>query len=382
VNIVLLHNRYREPGGEERSVREITDLLLLRGHQVQLLERSSAPLTGIGGRLRAGAALLRGGRDPAGVAAAVARSGAEVLHAHNVTPLFGSRALAAASRAGAKVVMHLHNYRLFCSIAIGYRDGGACTRCRGRNTLPGARLNCRGERVESAVYAAGIALHQEAVLDSVARFVVPSHAAARRLAQFGLPAGRMDVLHNFLPDSEFEAETSADGGEYALFAGRLAEEKGVDTVIEASRLARVPLAVAGAGPEQKRLERQAKLAGAPVTFLGRLSPAEMRNVRRRAAFAVVPSRWDEPCPYAAIEAMAAGLPVLASAVGGLPEMVDAESSLPPGSPPQWAEAMESLWKDPATRRDRGGGALRRGRELFGAERFYSGLMRVYEGAAT
>ena len=93
----------------------------------------------------------------------------------------------------------------------------------------------------------------------------------------------------------------------------------------------------------------------------------------------MPSHWDEPCPYAAIEAMAAGLPVLASARGGLPEVVGLDSVLPAGEVSGWAAAMAELWNDAELRAERAAAALARARELFGEERFYSGLMDVYGG---
>jgi glycosyltransferase involved in cell wall biosynthesis len=379
-SVLLLHNRYRQVGGEERSVAEIAALLRSRGHAIQLFERSSRSLASKRGRVRAAVAMLAGGEAPSGVTAAVERTGAEIVHAHNINPLYGPKALSAAKRSGARVVMHLHNYRLVCAIAVAYRDGEICTRCHGRNTTPGVRLRCRGNLAEAAVYGAGIAAYQPAVFESVDEFVVPSQAAVVRLVDLGLPGDRMRVLRNFLMDEEFAASTSAGEGQYALFAGRLAEEKGVDTIIEAARRSGVPLVIAGTGPDAERLQTLAQ--GAPVRFAGRLRPAELRDVRRRAAFAVVPSRWDEPCPYAVIEAMAAGLPTLVSDVGGLPEMSGWDSALPPRDTDRWAEAMTELWANSMTRQELGSHALERARDLFGADRFYAGLSQIYASAGS
>ena len=101
-------------------------------------------------RPRAAAGLLRGGLEPDEVGEAVRRTGARVVHAHNVQPSLGWRALAAAREAGARVVLHLHNYRLVCAVGTCFTRGEDCTRCHGRNTLPGVRLNCRGSRAEAA----------------------------------------------------------------------------------------------------------------------------------------------------------------------------------------------------------------------------------------
>jgi glycosyltransferase involved in cell wall biosynthesis len=377
MNVLFLHNRYREPGGEERSVGAIAALLEARGHEVAVLERSSTALAGARGRLRAGGGLLAGGLDPGEVADAVRRHGAAVVHAHNLNPLFGARALRAARREGARIVLHVHNYRLVCAIATQFRDGEVCTRCRGRNTWPGIRLRCRGSAGEAIAYGAGIALHQRVVIGAVDCFIVPSAFTRARLEEVGVSLHPAHVLPNFLPPAEFAAAPPATEPQHALFAGRLVEEKGVETVIEAAARAGLPLALAGSGPAEAGLRALAARLGASVRFLGRLGPKELAEARAAAAFAVVPSRWDEPCPYAAIEAMAAGLPVLASAVGGLPEVVGEESVLPARDVDRWANAMAALWNDPGHRHARAGAALGRARELFGEERFYSGLMDAY-----
>ena len=264
------------------------------------------------------------------------------------------------------------------AIAVAYRDGEICTRCHGRNTTPGVRLRCRGNLPEAAVYGAALSIYQATVIEAIDEFIVPSEAAVARLASLGLARERMHVLPNFLANEQFADAGNAREGEYALFAGRLAEEKGVDTAIEAARRSGVPLVVAGAGPDSDRLRALAR--GAPVQFAGRLASDALAEMRRRAAFAVVPSRWDEPCPYAVIEAMATGLPVLVSSVGGLPEMAGEVSALPPRDVDRWGAAMLVLWSNDVVRQARGVRALSRARELFGAERFYSGLVKIYDSA--
>lgn len=376
--ILLLHNSYRERGGEERAVAEQAALLRAHGHRVELLERSSDELEGVSGRARAAASLLAGGWRPDAVADAVRSCGASVVHAHNVHPLFGARALEAARGAGARTVLQLHNFRLWCAIGVAYRDGAVCHRCTGRDTHPGWRLRCRGGVAEAAVYGAGLARQQPRLLAGADRFIVLSEASRVAMAALGLPIERADVVGNPLSGEAFAPSSAADRGEYALCVGRLTEEKGFDTAIAACCSAGVPLRIAGSGPDEGRLRALAGACG--VRLLGRLSPDELRGVLSGAAVLLAPSRWEEQCPYAVLEAMAAGVPVLASALGGLPELAGDGASLPVGDVNAWTRALAELWADPSERHRRGAGALARARERAAPETVYQALMGVYARA--
>src|SRR6188472_4271469 len=182
--ILLLHNRYRVPGGEERVVEELAWLVREHlGEAVEVLERDSAAV----GRAEAAAGLLAGGLHPGEVAAAVRRTGARVVHAHNVNPTLGWRALAAARAAGARTVLHLHNYRLVCAVGTCFTEGADCTRCHGRNTAPGIRHTCRGTGAEAVVYATALALWQRRMAECADAVLVPSAAARDRLLELGAP---------------------------------------------------------------------------------------------------------------------------------------------------------------------------------------------------
>ena len=375
MRVLLLHNRYRAEGGEERAVSDLESLLRARGHAVARLERSSLD-TSSGTAARG---LLAGGLDPDAVTRAVREMSADVVHAHNLHPLLGWRALAAARAAGAKTVLHLHNFRLFCAISIGYRDGAPCFRCRGTDTLPGLRLRCRGGPVEAAVYAAGLHRQQPHLIGQSDQLIAVSRATAGRLIDLGLPDEKLTPLVNFVPEAGFATETRAHQGKFALVSGRLVEEKGFDTAIAAARIAGVPLIVAGEGPDQDRL--RALAAGAAVSFTGHLVPAALAEARARAAVVLVPSRWEEPCPYSVLDALAAGVPVLVSDRGGLPELAGASATLPADDAAAWGRALGGLWADPQARREAGQTALIRARESFGEDRYYEQLMAVYGSGA-
>ena len=373
MRVLLLHNRYRAQGGEERAVADIAELLKRHGHEVLVLERSSADL----GSLRAGRALVAGGGDPDEVEAAVREFRAEVVHAHNLHPLFGWRSLAAARSAGARTVLHLHNFRLFCAIGVAFRDGVPCYSCHHRHTWPGLRHRCRGSVPEAATYAVGLRRQQPHLLEHAERFVVLSEAHGARLKQLGLPGERATALPNFVPEARLAATPAAPQRHHALVSGRLVEEKGFDTAVAAARIAGVPLVVAGEGPDAGRLR---ELAGdAEVNFTGLVSPERLGELRRQAAVVLVPSRCEEACPYSVLDALGDGVPVLVADRGGLPEMVEPEAVLPAEDPAAWATGLSQLWEDDDARARAGTAGLERASRQFGEQTYYQRLLEVYTG---
>jgi glycosyltransferase involved in cell wall biosynthesis len=375
--VLVVHNRYRLEGGEERSVQLQLDALRRAGISHALLERRSADVS----RPKAALALLNGGADTDDVHAAVGELGADVAHVHNMLPLLGPRALQAARQAGAAVVLQLHNLRLFCAIGVAARDGGPCFRCHHRNTLPGLLLNCRDSVPEAAVYAAALARHQPAVMASVDRFVVPSRYAAGQSALLGAPADRIDVVPHYLPSEAFASESRAADGRYALVAARLSPEKGVDTAIEAAALADIPLRVAGEGDELARLTEFAEVNAAPVEFTSRLDRAGLQAELAGAAMLLMPSRYNEFAGYSALEAMAAGVPVIASGLGALPELVGEERCVPANDPHALAARMRRLWRDPKRRQEDGSALMARARDAHSEQRYMARLEDVYARAS-
>ncbi|MEO9118825.1 MAG: glycosyltransferase family 4 protein, partial [Solirubrobacteraceae bacterium] len=275
-------------------------------------------------------------------------------------------------------VLHLHNFRLFCAIGVAYRDGAPCFRCRGRDTRPGLRLRCRGSLGEAAAYAAGLAIQQPRLFSESDAFVCVSHASASRLAELGLPAQRAHTLRNFARATALADRSRAGDGDYALVSGRLVPEKGFDTAIAAARGADVPLVVAGDGPDRARLQQLA--AGAEVTFTGHLDPVALTQLRRGAGLVLVPSRSEDSFPYAALDALADGVPLLATTYGGLPELAGPDSVLSPHDPAAWTARVSELWSDPGLRAQLGAQALERARTRFGEDAYHDGLMRVYAAA--
>jgi glycosyltransferase involved in cell wall biosynthesis len=313
------------------------------------------------------------------VGRAVRLTGARIVHAHNLLPTLGWRALASAQQAGARVVLHLHQYRLVCAIGVCFTRGADCTRCHGRRTLPGVRLNCRGSVPESLAYGASLALWQERLVEHADAVIVPSAFARERLRELGapLPWSRVHVLPPPLPAAAQDAPDppapATRGTGYALVVARLAPEKGLDVAIDACRMVGIPLLIAGEGPEREPLRERVR--GADVRFLGQVEEGELERLRAGAEIALAPSRSAETFGLAVAEAMAAGLPVAASRVGAHAELLEEEALVPPGDARALAAAIDRLAGDRAAA-ERG---LRRVRALCAPATVGAGLSAIYEG---
>jgi glycosyltransferase involved in cell wall biosynthesis len=290
-------------------------------------------------------------------------------------PQFGWRALQAARAAGARVVMHLHNYRLVCAVGVCFTEGADCTRCHGANTLPGLVHNCRGSRPEALTYAVALTAWQRRLVAQVDTFVAPSRFTLDRLRALGAQLDRpVHIVPH--PVRQIASEPAGRDGGYALFVGRLAPEKGVEVAIEACGLAGVELVVAGDGPLRQRLEGAARARSASVRFTGRVGDAELAALRAGASVAVVSSLFAETFGLSAAEAMAAGLPIAGSRIGALAELLPPDWLAPPGNASGLAQVIARLRDSP----DAGAEALTRVRARSAPEVAARALGRVYESA--
>jgi glycosyltransferase involved in cell wall biosynthesis len=367
MRVLQLHTLYREPGGEDAVVRAEAALLTRLGHEVvQLQERNPADA------VRAALALAFAPWNP--LSAHRVRHAAEelrpdVAHVHNTWYGMSPAVFGALRDVGVPVIVTLHNFRPVCANAQLFRDGSPCEDCVGSHPWHGVRHGCyRGSVVQSIPAAGTIALHRR--LDTWKRavdlFVVLNEFSRERFVRGGLPAGRILVKPNFVTDPGPRTTPTARSPT-VLYVGRLAPEKGLDALVEAWRLLEktsLELVVIGDGPLRARLER---LAVPGIHFEGRLPEAEVHRRMLAARALVLPSIWYEGQPMAVLEAFAAGLPVLSSAIGGMTELVGPLGDgwlTSAGDAAAWAAALRRL-EDPVLAR-RGG---ERARALY--ERAFS-----------
>ncbi|HWG99002.1 MAG TPA: glycosyltransferase family 4 protein [Pilimelia sp.] len=322
MKVVVAHNRYRsaQPSGENMIVEQEIAELRAVGVEVLPFLRDSDDIARMSPAARvllpASPVYNRSAQRELSALLTVHRP--DVLHLHNPYPLLSPWVVRTAHRHGVPVVQTVHNYRHVCSPGLYYRDGHVCQDCRGRLLrLPGVVHGCyRGSRAQSAVMAAALAVHRP-TWRSVDRYLALTSAIAAHLGEYGIPAERIVVKPNSVPDPG----PPGGPGTGFLFLGRLTPEKGLDLLLAAWRRhpdgALGPLRIAGDGP-QRPLAEAAAAEREDVTFLGPLPRARVLAELRATAVVVVPSILHDVLPTVAIEALAHGRPVLGTALGGIP----------------------------------------------------------------
>ena len=346
MRILLLHNRYQQKGGEDSVLAAEAALLAARGHEVRTEIVSNDDIDSLASRMRSAVLVAANPFMARWADRLVADVRPDVVHIHNFFPLMSPSVHRAAAHRRVAVVQTLHNFRLLCAAATLFRDDAVCEECLGRVGLPAIVHGCyRGSRAGSAAVVAmqTLARVRGSWTRDVDRFVALTRFARAKLIEGGLPGARIAVKPNFIPMPMPKPMPMAEERQGALFVGRLSREKGVDVLIDAWReIPDTPLTIIGTGPLEDRLRSEAP---ANVWFAGAMSPADVFVAMTRAALLIVPSLWYEGFPMVLVEAAAAGLPVLASRIGSLAEIVDEGKTghlFAPGSVNELATAVRDL----------------------------------------
>ena len=361
-------------------------LLSSRGHRVEEVLFDNTEWSdggGPGAHVRRGLQTVWSTRALARTRRAVRAFRPEIVHVHNTFPSASPSIYSAVPR-GTPVIQTLHNYRLLCPVATFYRDGHVCTDCLGRRApMPGVVHSCyRNSTMASATVAAMLTLHnvRRTWHNRVDRFIALTEFARGMFVDGGLPSDRIRVKPNFLegPVPDTDQHGKRDAG--FLFVGRLASEKGLRTLLTAAKEVRTGVTIIGAGPLDVEVETA---ASAGVRAVGHLPKEEVALAMGRASALVFPSEWFEGFPVTLLEAFSAGLPVIAAAIGGIPEIVtDGETGLlfSPGDARALGDRMRWAETHPIEMRQMATNARNVLTERYGANRNYELLMDIYRGA--
>jgi glycosyltransferase involved in cell wall biosynthesis len=382
MRVLLAHNFYRHPGGEDHVFRAEVEVLRRRGHEVATFERSSSDAAETTmGTLQMAAGIPWSARGKRDFAAAISAFQPDLVHFHNFFPVVSPSAYYACREAHVPIVQTLHNYRLICARADLFRNGRVCEQCVGRKfAWPAIRHGCyHSSSGASAAVAGMLALHHlvgtwDKMVD---RYVALTEFAKGKFEQAGFPADRIDIKPNFLVDPP---EPRQGVGEYALFLGRLTEQKGVRVLMKAWDQLEIPLHIAGSGPLSAEVASWARDRSS-VTVHDWQDEKGVYQLLCNARFLVFPSLWYEGLPVTILEAMAVGLPVLASEIGSLTEIVSSQSGgtrFQPDDAAGLAEQAQVLWYDAAGNQSLGDTAKSWFEQHYNEECGYRDLVELYQ----
>ena len=382
LSVLVVHNRYQQPGGEDTVVDAEIELLRRRGHRVLQYTRQNRELSRYS-LLRKSLLLLTTTWNYSSyseVRKLIRAHKPDIAHFHNFVPLVSPAAFYACNAAGIPVVQTLHNYRLLCPAGTLFLDGHRCTHCSQGRT-PGILRGCyRDSRIQTAAVSLMLGAHGAAGTwkRSVNAYLTPSQFCRSKFVRAGLPAEKIFHRPNFLATDPGRQRRP---GEYALFVGRLSSEKGVLEMLEAWRnLPQVPLVVVGDGPLYGRALQFSQAVQGKIKVLGQLNRNSTINLMKGARFLVFPSRWDEPFGMALLEAAACGVPAVAARVGAVPELVSHHQTGLLFDPQEAVEIVEQVrwaWSHPAQMEQMGDAARQAYQQNFTADKSYASLMEVY-----
>ncbi len=322
MRILFVHNYYQVAGGEDQILQAEADLLELHGHQVYRYTVHNDGIKTISPLVLAGKTVWNQ-KTYRSLRSLVREQEIQVVHCHNTFPLISPSAYYAAQAEQVPVVQTCHNYRLLCPNALFLREGRVCEACL-TQFVPwsGVKHACyRGSRAASGAVAAMLTLHRSlgTWTNKVDAYIALTDFARQKLVQGGLPADKIIVKPNFVhPDPGI----GSGQGRYALYAGRLSQEKGIATLLEAWRHLghKIPLKIVGDGPLSSLVsEATQQIPG--IMWLGHQPLEQVYRLLQAAAFLVFPSEWYEGQPRILLEAFATGTPVVASNLGSMSSLI-------------------------------------------------------------
>ena len=403
MKVLLVNKFYYLSGGAERYVRLWEAVLRARGHEVipfamrdprnwptpygRYFTRPIRFDTGASLRARFSAGL----RSVYSLDAArrirrlIREARPDIAHLHSYCYQLTPSILAPLREAGIPVFQTAHEYKHICANQrlLNEGTGAICEACRtGRWYAPVAARCIKGSLGASVIGCVEQLADRFLRLSRqvIRRIITPSDFMRRKMLAFGMDGSRIVHVPNFVVANEFDP--SRPPGDYFLFMGRLVRHKGIMTLLAAAeKLRDVPVRVAGDGPlENEVRETVAQDNLRNVQLLGFMDGSPLRAQIEAARAVVVPSEWYENCPFVVLEAMAAGRPVIAARIGGIPELVaDGETGIlhAPGSVSSLVESMHRLWQDRVSAESMGAAGRRRVEECYGAESHYRAMMKVF-----
>lgn len=385
MKILLVHNYYQQPGGEDFVFTAESNLLRRHGHEVVEYREDNKRINEMN-RVIVGVNAIWSCSTQRKLVQMLRDIRPDVVHFHNTFLLISPSAYYACQKVGVPVVQTLHNYRLLCPVATLFRQGCVCEDCLNKIfPWPAVLHACyHHSPTETFVIAAMLFIHRwlKTWRKKIDIYIAPSEFTRNIFIKGGFPQEKIIVKPNFIyPDPGL----SEKDNQYALFVGRLTPEKGIMTLLEAwQKLEEIPLKIAGDGPLMDNIQRFLNTNNLKqIEILGQQTHEEVLKLLKEARFLIFPSGWYEVFPLAIIEAFACGIPAIASRSGVMAEIIkDGYNGLhfAPGNVEDLISKVKWAWTHKKEMEDLDKNARKDFEEKYNAEQNYKMLMDIYKFA--
>lgn len=316
------------------------------------------------------------------LAALIKVSPPDVAHLHNIYHQLSPSVVQVLAEANIPTLLTIHDYKLVCPNYRLYTQGQVCTRCVAGTPLSAFVHRClKDSWLVSGLGALETTFHRwKKVYGQVGQFIAPSQFAKKMMVQGGWAEEKVTVLPHALPKVEMPASTRTNEP-FILYAGRLVAEKGVWLFVEAARkLPDIPFRMVGSGQLQEKIEQNCP---PNLRLLGQMPATALAQQYAQARAVVIPSLWYEIFGMVALEAMGHGVPVIASDIGGLPEVVEHGQTgwlFPAGDVAALVAAISKLWHDSQLAQQLGMAAQERVKTAFVPAQHLTQLLTLFQKA--
>jgi len=379
MKILIIHNEYATYSGEESVVDNTIKLLKEKGHEVQLFKRSSNEINkNFVGLFKAFFCSFYNYSSINKIKNKIKTFNPNIIHVHNLYPLISPSILPVISKMNIPIVMTVHNYRLICPNGMFFNKMKICEKCSGGKEWNCLLNNCASSYFKSFSYfLRNYYARKKEFYSHIDKYICLTNFQLKKLIENGFDKDKLTVIHNFYQNNNAEFKRKKFGN-YIAFVGRITEEKGINILFESAKLLpKIPFKLAGDYDKKLLLKKDIPKN---VTFLGRIKGQELISFYENARFLVFPSIWYEGFPMVLIEAMSYKLPIIATNIGGISEIVDDGLTgllFEYMNINDLTEKIIRLWEDPELCIEYGENGYQKYIKLYNIENNYSTLLKLY-----
>ncbi len=379
MKILFAHNYYQLSGGEDEVVHSEIALIKEMGHKLHFFSIHNNEINNIRAKIKSATNLIYSFKSKQKIIKTLKQFKPDVVHVHNFFPLITPSVYDACAEIHIPCVQSLHNYRTICPGALLLRKGEICEKCVKKSLCYAIIHRCYKDSIIGSIDVAGMVkfYNRKKHLDKVNRFICLTEFSKKKFIQSGFPANKISVKPNFVKNQLNTKGKSSNHHKKALFVGRLSQEKGIDTLIKAWKTIDYPLEIVGTGPLLNKIQNNVPQN---IRFSGYLPKEKVMQKMAESSFLIMPSICYEGFPMVIVESFACGLPVIASKLGSMEEIIQdgiTGMHFKPGDPYDLSKKINQIISSPEKLHQMGINARDEYEQKYTPEKNYNMLIKIY-----